>query len=808
MTMMTNAVRFWLRSGVGGMALVLGMGQAQGQAMTGQIALLATADDAAPTTTADATPAAEGDDGEILITARRRDERLQDVPIAITAVSGDTLRTQHIERIADFAAKLPNFSAVQQNTRVSGLYVRGLGGNANNDGAESGVGLIVDNVFFTHVGFSWLDFVDLDHIELVRGPQGTLLGKNTTIGALVVTTKKPSFTPELNLEAGYANYGRFQVRANATGPVVGDTLAYRVTFYKDQSNGWARNRYDGQKYLDVNRWAARGQLLFNSGPVTSRLIAEHYETSEYNNYYPNFADATTFVNGTARTGSWDTKMRTLFGYTPDYTVGKNSDLNTQERINSRVNGISNELNIALGSHTLTAVTAWRQLRFRPKNDSDQSPFSILRAGFDVDVDQYSQEIRLASPTGGALDYQVGGYFLREDLISNNRSIFQSDSTKWFLTGQLPAQFLSPAILNGVEYDQIGRLQVTSGAAFGQATWHLNDRAALTGGVRFTRETKKASNTGVAFGGATLPVELAPARTAIINAFGREFPTYADQRTFDSWSWLINPSYKISDNVLLYASVSYGEKSGAANLSATPGVGTQPGKPLIINPEKSTDYEIGLKTTLAGGRATFNVNLYWNDIKDYQAVQLDPTRVALGNFLGNAAKVRLRGVEVEGAAKLGAGFSLSASGSFNDATYRSYTNAPAPIEYTYTGAPATIDLSGKPVIGSAKWTGQVSLDYDTPINDRLALNGYVNQTYRSKTNLLNPYSVYGEQAGYGLTNAGIGIRTADDRYSLLFWGRNIFDKRYGVGVGAAGAVNPFIRVLGDPRTFGATVRARI
>lgn len=382
---------------------------------------------------------------EILVTARKRQERLQDVPVAISAISGAELSTQQLVRVADFTAKLPNFTAVQQNTRVSGLYVRGLGGNASNDGAESGVGMIVDNVFFTHVGFSWLDFVDLEQVELVRGPQGTLLGKNTTIGALIVTTKRPSFTPELDLEAGFLNNGRFQVRANATGPLIGDTLAFRLTGYVDRSEGWAVNQYDGQKYLDVNRWSARGQLLFQSGGVTSRLIAEHYETAEYNNYYPPIADATSFANGTPRPNAWENQLANIFGYTPSYVVGENANVNTQERIVSRVNGLSNELNIEIGDHVLTAVTAWRQLYFRPYNDSDYTPFSIVRAGFDVDVDQYSQEIRLASPTGGKVDYQIGGFFLREDLVSNNRTIFQSDSTRYFLSATLLPADLLPEI---------------------------------------------------------------------------------------------------------------------------------------------------------------------------------------------------------------------------------------------------------------------------------------------------------------------------------------------------------------------------
>ncbi len=264
----------------------------------------------------------------------------------------------------------------------------------------------------------------------------------------------------------------------------------------------------------------------------------------------------------------------------------------------------------------------------------------------------------------------------------------------------------------------------------------------------------------------MPAALAPARAGIIACVRRLFPTatvppVADERTTDSWSWLVNPSFKLSDNVLVYASASYGEKSGAANLGATPG------KPVIIRPEKSTDYEAGIKTTLAGGRATLDLNFYWNEIKDFQAVQYDPTRPTLGTFLGNAAKVRLRGIELEGSARLGAGFTLSANGAYNDATFRSYANAPAPIEYSNVSA--TVDLSGTRIPGASKWTGQASLDYDSPVSSDLNLTGYVNQTYRSKTNLLSAVSAYGWQEGYGLTNAGIGIRTADGRYSLQFWG---------------------------------------
>jgi len=725
----------------------------------------------------------------VVVTARKRDERLQDVPMSISAISGATLASERLQLISDYSAKIPNFSALQQNTRTSGLYIRGVGGNANNDGAEPGVGIIVDNVFFTHVGFSWLDFVDLDHVEVARGPQGTLLGKNTTVGALVVTTKKPEFDPGLELEGTVGNRNRYEVRANATGPLIGDTLAYRLTFYNAKDDGWARNAYNGRNLLDLNRLAVRGQLLFESNNVTDRVIAEHYETSEANNFYSPFADVSVLNDGTIR-NSWERRLRTLFGYEPNYNFPDNANSDQLGVMKSKTNGLSNQLDVDIGEFTLTSVSAWREYSYRPDHDSDLSPFSIMKGGFDLDVSQLSQEIRLASPTGGAIDYQVGAYFLHEEIDSNNRSQFQSDTTTYFLSPLLPA-----SVLDGVEYDQFGRADIASYAAFGQASWHLTDRATLTGGLRYTIETKEASNTGSSFGGEDLPEALAFYRTLLVNAFGGPF-LVEGERTYRSYSWLINPSYKLTDDILAYASVSYGEKSGAANLSALPG------RPLLIEPEKSTAYEIGLKTSFADHRGTFNVDLYWNDIKDYQAAQIDPDRLALGTYLGNVGSVRMRGVEFDAAYRIDQHFNLSLSGAYNDASYESYTNAPAPVEY----GSGILDLSGKRT-GAPKWSGQASLNYEAPISSSLDITAYVNQTYRSRSNLLNPLSAYGEQEAYGLTNAGIGVKAFDDRWSVRIWGRNLFDEMYAVGIQSANPVAPFFKIPGDPRTFGLTVTSR-
>lgn len=730
---------------------------------------------------------------QIVISARRREEKLQDAPITVSAVSGRVLQTERLDRVADYAAKIANFAALQQNARVSTLTVRGVGGNANSDGSEAGVGLIVDGVFLTHPGFSWLDFVDLDHVELARGPQGTLLGKNTTVGALIVTTKAPSYKPEASVSATIANRERYQLRANLSGPIVADKVAGRLTLYGDTGGGWIRDKADGERYLDNHRWAARGQLLFDpNASFSDRLIVEHYDTEEYNNYTPAVGDPLTYANGTPRNG-WARRLATGFGYTPSYDT-QDANYDTQARAIARTDGVSNIATLKLGDHVLTSVSAWRRFHYRPDNDSDGTPYPIFKSGYDVDVDQYSQELRLASPEGGAIDWQAGIYLLKQEVRSNYRVRLLSKATAFFISPLLP-----DAVLDGVESNQIGRADTTSAAIFGHGTWHINDRAAVAAGLRYTHEDREASNTAVSFGGVAAVGRLAPYAVYRAAVTGSDF-VVRGRRKDGSLSWLINPSYRISDAVLAYASISYGEKSGAANL------GARPGDRIIIDPEKSTDYELGLKTTLAGGRATLNLNLYRDTIAGYQAPYIDPTGATTRSYLANVGKVRLQGIEAEGAAQVTPRLNLAFATAWGEAIYVSYTNAPPPAELTYVGAPAAADLSGEQIPFAAKFTGNVSARWDQPLASGLSLFAYANETWRSRTSL-SPLTSYARQPGYALTNAGIGLRGQHDRWSVTLWAKNLLDKRHAIAFTTATAVTPYTAILGDPRTVGVTLTAR-
>lgn len=731
---------------------------------------------------------------KVTVTARRREENLQDVPITVSAISGATLQAERLDRVADYAAKFANFTALQQNTRVSTLTVRGVGGNANSDGSEAAVGLIVDNVFFTHPGFTWLDFVDLESVELAKGPQGTLLGKNTTLGALVVTTQKPSFTPSLNVTGMAASYDRYQFRGNLTGPILADKLAGRLTFYSDTGGGYINNEVDGKDYLDNGRWALRGQLLFTDGGFTNRFIAEHYETEEYNNYYPAIGDPVIFTNGAPRDG-WLNRLRTRFNYEPSLDGRSGANVDTQEQIVSRTDGLSNQADFDIGSHTLTSITAWRRLYFRPYNDSDGTPFPIFRAGYDVDVDQYSQELRLASPDDKALEYQFGVFLMKQDVRSNFRINYFSDASRYFLAPAVPS-----LVLNGVETQQDGQAVTDTAALFGQGTYKFTPKASLTAGIRYTYETRDASNEGKLLGGATLDGPLAAYAPFRALVTGAPFLVEAKESS-GSTAWLVNPSYQISDDILAYLSVSYGEKSGAANL------GARPGDRIIIDPEKSLDYELGLKSTWLDGRVTLNGNLYRTEISDYQGTIASRVGTVTRSFLTNIGEVRLEGVELEGTARATETLTLSFAAAWNDARYESYTEAPWPIEYTYPGAPASVDLSGTRVPFSPKFTGQLSANYAKPLTNGLEVFGYANQTWRSDT-FLNSLSEYGRQDAYGLTNLGLGLRSQTGRWSANIWARNLFDQDYNLAYGQAGASTPYIAILGDPRTIGVTLTAQV
>lgn len=782
-------------------------------------------------------PVEDGEPAEVFVTARKREERIQDVPLSVSVIGGDLIQQQNLTRIQEFAARIPNFNPDTSNPRTSSLSIRGVGGlGTGGDGSESGVGQIVDNVFYTHVGFGWAPLYDIESIEVARGPQGTLLGKNTTIGAVILRTKAPSFTPEAGIDLSPRNYKGLQTTAFATGPLIGDSVAYRLSYHSDKDEGLVPNpayprvpdeQRDEKRLLDSNRWAARGQLLFKfaDGDATSRLIFDHISSDEHNNYGGVVAPILNQYSDGAKFPLYEDRLRNLYGFDDfDYDPWTGETSNAS-RLPSATDGLSNELNWNLGDFTFTSVTAWRKFELYPRNTQGYFGFHTVSTGYDVVAEQYSQEFRLASAVSEVFDWQVGAFYLKDDRDSNYRFIYGDDAATFFLNDKTA----NPDILTNVEHDSFGKAHTRSYAAFGQGTWHVTSAVDLTAGLRVTYEKRSGSNRGYSFGGSQALSASDQTRRSNYLFTARSGDFFVEGEDDDtSVSWLLNPSWKVSPDLLVYGSVAQGSKSGAINTDARPiysGSTIVDTQKVVIKPEKATDYELGFKKSWPSTATTLNINLYQNDIKDYQGVLVsnftDPATGSLlpRNFLSNIDHVRLRGVEIEGSWAPSRRLTVYASGAISEAKYVDFPNAP-PIAgqrvQNSNGAwvnTTSTDLSGAKIPNVPEWTANLGIDYSRPFGEfqggPIDLFLYVNEALKGNTPYSNEKDLvqFGQDA-YGLTNAGIGVRRPDRSFSLLLWGKNLLDEEYFDRITLNNATAPATVRLGQPRTFGVTLSLRI
>jgi iron complex outermembrane receptor protein len=787
---------------------------------------------------------------EVIVNGRHRSENKQKVPIAITAIGGKSLVRQHVERLNQYLRVVPNFTVVSTNPRVSQLDLRGVGGNANNDGSESAVGLIIDGIFFGHVGFAWLELVDLDHIELLRGPQGTLLGKNTTVGALNITTNSPTPTPSASLEFNVTNHDGFEERGVVNGPLIAGKLDGRLMLYDTYNDGFIYNHYNGNDYQNEKRYGARGELLFTpTDDLTDRLIFAHYKADEYSNYVSTLSAGPEYATTLAA------KTPPGTGFTAADVIDGVKDFNqaNQSPLTSQIDGVSNQLDWKPNGWTFSSISGIYTYGFRPYNNTPDLPFAIQRTGYDVYVAQYSEELRFESPTGGPIDYQGGLYGLREQIDSKDRTIYYPDSATYFLSSlahpNISPNALAPggqgvtdsALLSGVEEDKFGQAATTSLAAYLHGTWHITDQANLTLGYRDTYEWKTSSDPSDFFGGVPLTGSALAERVyllqnsgitgiantssgliAVKNANGtygfKPYPlqdTLGDTANKNSISWLFNPSYKITPDIMVYAAVAEGEKSGAAvtNAIAFSSI-TDKGAtvPLFTKPEVSTDWELGVKSRFFNNRLEVNANFYWDDIDQYQTNVVQQLGLFNGTpvvatYLSNAPHVRLRGLELETRAEPIDGLTVNLNFSFNDARFVAFPDAPAAAgSLSPVPVAGTQSQTGDQIPNAPRLSGNVGFNYDYPISDRFTLNAWANEAIRDRVYFASPFIPQNYQNSFGLTDFGFGVRTADNHYSVGFFVTNAFNKTYATTItGSQLPTASTTATLGDPRFFGGTFK---
>ncbi len=754
--------------------------------------------------------AAAGGSEVVLVTARRREETAQSVPITL-----DVLGSVQIERAGQYTLQqlqisVPTLVATNYNARNANLNIRGLGSNVTtaNDGMENGVGFYIDQVYYGRVGLTQFDLIDIDQIEVLHGPQGTLFGKNTTAGAINITTRKPSFDPEARFSVSGGDFGYYQAQASVTGPLLGDKLAGRISVSETRNSGFVRDITTNTRAYDYNNFNARGQLLADvTEDLEFRLITDFSRQKRHCCVNLDDGVVTTYDNGTPIADNFYQKAARA-----GYTLPANSafdhitDADSPFQANMEQWGVSLQGDWKLGGGTLTSVTAYRQWNWYPRNDNDIIALPVITQGHIIDhQQQWSQEVRYASAASDSFDYQVGLYYFWQIIDGYTTLQYGAAAPSWFLGSNTA---LYQAALSGYTTGAPSNPETTSYAAFGQANWHITPALTLTGGLRYSYEDKQGSYNNSVIGGAnisSLPAASQAAILAIRSSFSRP-QAYSAKLHSGSLSGLATISYQWSPAFLTYATYSHGEKSGGINLTQLPISLLDP----VVKPEVVDSYEVGAKTQWFDSTLTINTSLFWTDVSDYQTQVFDPNP-PYGSSISNIPSVRSRGVEASVFWAPLDNLSFAGGSSYTDAVYVSYPTGPAPTEWGPTTVYPYADLSGKPLGSAPKWVFTLSADASHALGITApaglgALEGYIHLDTRYQTSNYTAVSDsrYSLVGAYDLTNLRVGIRSDDVHWDLSFFANNLFNTQYLLARSLA-TTGQISGVPGDPRMVGLTLK---
>lgn len=723
---------------------------------------------------------------EVTVTAQKRAQSLQDVPLSVSAIAGDKLEKSAITDLADLTSYVPNFS--KSDTSVGQyLVIRGISSGIN-QGFEQSVVQFVDDVALGRSNLARMPFMDLERVEVLRGPQNVLFGKNAIGGAISMVTAKPT---EEFMARGLLEYTPEWDGTAITGVVSGpltDSVRARLAVRAAREDGYFENNLTGNEEPNREEGAVRGIIDWD---ITDRFSAslklersnidfrgrndEMYFTYTnpvpsspfYGLTYPQIAMAVGALTG-QDVGSDDGKQ--------DYR----RNTNLAETSDNEVNNATLRLDWDLDWATLTSVTGYVDYTVDERTDTDAAGIDAFTNKKDQSFDQFSQEIRFTSPGGEFIDWIGGAYFQTWDL--EHQSLFLvDDQNLWSALGILGAATGDPSLAalgaltnlqNSRNYDGDSDLW----AVFAQGTFNLSDRFRLTVGARYSDEKKSAHRVMDVINSQTGQFDLTQA--AIANAvFGADFKTLGEvtgglypihdlrgERSESSFTPSAILEFDATDDTMFYVSAKKGFKSGGFD-----GEGNAAGN-FEFEDENVKAYEGGMKTRFAGGIAELNAALFYTDYQDLQVSQFDGT---LGFVVGNAAAATSQGVELDGRWAITDKWTLLGSVGYLDFTFDDYQGAACPAMDALITGEELCDFTGKPNIFTPEWSASVSLDYLTPITGSMNFHGvldtnYVDEQFVDVT--LNPDV---KQDSFTKLNARIALEA--DWWSVALVGTNLTDE---------------------------------
>lgn len=696
---------------------------------------------------------------EIVVTAQKRSQRLIDVPSSVAAVDEETIRNLSLQQVSELANHVPNLAIDSTTSLNSAVYIRGIGANSRNIGFDTRVGVYLDGVYLGQSPALNQELFDLERVEVLRGPQGALFGKNTVAGAINLISRQPSFTRETWLSGRIGDYGEVQASARINLPV-SDTFAVKLSLNRAQRDGFTRNVFNDKTTGNRDVFSWRAQARWDASDRFTVLASfDGLRTRELGEY------------GNAITNTFGTAIA------PEYATPRTVNLNTPTVDERDVMGASVEAAYEFDSGiTLKSISSYRTTEFFSTVDVDYSALDILSLDFSDQYDQYTQEFQLVSPSGGRLEYVAGLYLYQQD----------ADTRRMARVGAL-----GPALgaLPGATLPTRGAVRTRNAALFGNAEYDLTDRLTLGAGFRLSWEEKAID---YAINSLQVP------------AFGLATGSFSDSRTDEDFSPTVTLSYAVSPRLTTFARYARGYKSGGYNLDfVSPAVFPNG---LEFDKELATSYEVGAKGDVWDRRLTFSATAFQTEFDDYQVDQFQNMGNTVAIVIGNASKVRSRGIELEGSWRATDRLSFNLGLGLQDARFTSFPGG---------GALGT-DASGKRIPGASRVQGNLGVDYIQPLSSAFELALHADYTHRgayySDIDSISSLTIGGRTIPFDrieasdLVNARIAVRQVAGVWEAALWSRNLFDKE-NVSIYGGDFFGTRTRRFAPPRTWGLELSAR-
>ncbi|MGA0545088.1 TonB-dependent receptor [Brevundimonas sp. VNH65] len=697
---------------------------------------------------------------DIIVTADRRARSLQEVPSAITAVTSEQLERQRIVDLNTLANSVPSFSMTEGSSLGKELNIRGITSVRIIDAsAEPSVGMFVDEVYISRMGSAFTDFFDLERIEVIRGPQGVLLGKNVVGGAISVITAKPRFEPSGQMTVGLANYNGFNANGYVTGPL-SDNFAGRFAFQVRNRDGYGENVVTDTDVEDLKSHQARAELLYQPDDGRLRaLLTVDYGSSESAGSARTMTDDP-FAAGTGAIAAW----RAAQGLGPRQTTSPQ-----REYANRTGGGAMLRLDYDFDWARLSYITGYRtsegEMGYNQLGTASPPGLADTFYYAEDKPETLSQEIRLVSQNPDSrFDWIIGGFY-------------QHDNVQRFDANRATTYTAIPALSGHFMYTNDAELDTM--AVFGQVGFKITDQLKATVGARYTKDKKGGYRTATCLedGGDGLCV------AALVLAAGQSW-AFNYEREWDAFTPQGIVEYRPNDDVMLYASVGKGFKGGGWDHIPA----TEAGGRIGYDPEEVINYEIGAKTDLFDNRVRLNVAAFQMDYKDLQSQQL--ILECLCTVTSNAGTAKIRGIEGEFQFAVTDALFLTASGSVLDAKYEDFVSS------------AGVDFSGNRIQRSPENKFDVGFTYEFG-------EGAWDRAFSLKANYTRTGEAFWgpentiKQDAFGLVDASLRIQPPGADWNVTVWGKNLSDELYAVA--AQTFFGDLMNYYGPPRTFGVDLR---